>query len=95
MSLNFLDLFNAVADVVRPIHVRYNPMPDKVTPIADYGMDSLDMLMTCVYMCELFGIPEEVGKEMVATTVQEMEDFIMAHKTQEPESIEAAVEYCK
>jgi len=93
--MNFLELFNAVAEVARPIHVKYNPVPDKTSVIADYGMDSLDMLMVSVYMCELFGIPEEIGKEMQAKTVQEMEDFITAHKTEEPESIEAAVEYCK
>ena len=93
--MNFLDLFNAVAEVARPIHVKYTPVPDKSSPIADFGMDSLDMLMVCVYLCELYGIPEEIGKDMTGSTVQEIEDFISAHKTQEPESIEQAVEHCK
>lgn len=93
--MNFLELFNAVAEVARPIHTVYTPVPDKTSPIPDYGMDSLDMLMVCVYLCELYGIPEEIGKEMKGVTVQQLEDFVMAHKTQEPESIEKAVEHCK
>ncbi len=93
--MNFLELFNAVAEVARPIHVKYTPVPDKTSAIADFGMDSLDMLMVCVYLCELYGIPEETGKDMKGATVQELEDFIIAHKTQEPESIEKAVEHCK
>ena len=93
--MNFLELFNAVAEVARPIHVKYTPVPDKTSAIADFGMDSLDMLMVSVYLCELYGIPEEIGKTMTTTTVQEIEDFEMKHKTQEPSSIEAAVEHCK
>ena len=93
--MDFLALFNAVAEVARPVHVKYNPLPDKVCSVVEYGLDSLDLLMISVYLCELHGIPEEVGKEMHAETVQEFEDFINAHKTQVPESIEAAVEYCK
>jgi len=91
--MDFLELFNAVAEKARPIHTQYTPVPDMTTPIAEFGMDSLDMLMVSVYMCELHGIPEEVGKDMIATTVQEFADFIAEHKTQEPESIQAAQDY--
>lgn len=93
--MNFLDLFNAVAEVARPVYTKYTPVTDKSHSISSYGLDSLDNLMICVFLCELYGIPEEVGKEMRSETVQQVEDFIMANKTKEPESIEAAVEYCK
>jgi hypothetical protein len=46
-------------------------------------------------MCELHGIPEEVGKDLQAENVQQFQEFIDKHKTQDPESIEAAVEYCQ
>ena len=91
--MDFLELFNAVAEKARPIHTKYTPVPDLDSPIVDFGMDSLDMLMVSVYMCELHGIPEETGKDMIATTVKEFEDFIQAHKTCEPESIQAARDY--
>jgi acyl carrier protein len=91
--MDFLELFNAVAEKARPIHTQYTPVPDMTSTIMDYGMDSLDMLMTTVYLCELHGIPEEVGKDLVATTVREFETFIKKHKTTEPESIQAAKDY--
>ncbi len=93
--MNFLDLFNAVAEVARPVYTKYTKITDKNHSISSYGLDSLDNLMICVFLCELYGIPEEIGKEMRSETIQEIEDFIMTHKTKEPESIEAAVEYCK
>jgi hypothetical protein len=91
--MNFLELFNAVAEKARPIHTQYTPVPDLDSPIMDFGMDSLDMLMTIVYMCELHGIPEEIGKELVAATVREFESFVVAHKTTEPKSIQEAKDY--
>jgi acyl carrier protein len=91
--MDFLELFNAVAEKARPIHTQYTPVSDLDSPIADFGMDSLDMMMVSVYMCELFGIPEEVGKDMVAATVREFETFIQEHKTQVPASIQAARDY--
>jgi len=91
--MDFLELFNAVAEKARPIHTQYSPVPNLDDTITDYGMDSLDMLMTTVYLCELHGIPEEVGKDLVATTVREFETFIREHKTTEPESIQAAKDY--
>ena len=89
--MNFLDLFNAVARVARPVHVEHHPVTDATVPVDTYGLDSLDMLMTCIYLCEIYGIPEEVGKTMPNETVKIIEEFIVAHKTQEPESIDSAV----
>lgn len=90
--MNFLELFNGVARVARPVHVAHTPVTDLNLNLAEYGLDSLDMLMICIYLCELYGIPEETGKEMPAETVQIIQDFILAHKTQEPESVAAALE---
>jgi len=93
--MDFLDLFNAIAEVARPVHIKHSPLPHKDSNVTDEGLDSLDVLMISIYLCELYGIPEEVGKQMECFTVQDFEDFIMKHKTQTPESIEAAVEHCK
>jgi hypothetical protein len=43
-------------------------------------------------LCELYGIPEDKGKELIPITVGDIHDFLMLHKTKEPESIEAAIE---
>ena len=90
--MNFLELFNGVAKIARPVHVGHAPVTDKNLDLTEYGLDSLDKLMICIYMCELYGIPEETGKEMSAETVQIIEDFIMSHRTQEPASVAEALE---
>jgi len=90
--MNFLELFNGVARIARPVHVSHTPVTDTQLDLTEYGLDSLDMLMICIYMCELYGIPEETGKEMSAKTVQEIEDFVMTHRTQQPTSVADALE---
>jgi acyl carrier protein len=89
--MDFLELFNAVARVARPIHVTHNPVLDPTEKLLDTGLDSLDTLMICIYMCELYGISEEAGKHMPAETVKEIETFVMANQTQQPESVAQAV----
>ena len=90
--MNFLELFNGVARIARPVHVSHTPVTDTELDLVEYGLDSLDMLMICIYMCELYGIPEETGKEMSAKTVREIEDFVMTHRTQQPETVAQALE---
>jgi acyl carrier protein len=91
-DMDFLELFNGVARVARPVHVTHTPVTERDLDLAEYGLDSLDLLMICIYLCELYGIPEETGKDMPAETVQVIEDFIQAHKTQQPDSVAQALE---
>ena len=93
--MNFLEMFNVVAKRARPIQTAWTPITDVDTPITEYGLDSLDILMCSIYLCELHGIPEEVGKELTAATVNEFQQFINEHKTQEPESIQAVEAYIR
>lgn len=60
--------------------------------LQDIDIDSLDSLLIGLYLCELYGIPEDKGKELQPVTIREIHDFLMLHKTKEPESIEAAIE---
>ena len=90
--MDFLELFNGVAKIARPVHVSHTPVTDRELKLDEYGLDSLDLLMICIYLCELYGIPEETGKDMPAETVQIIEDFIMSHRTQEPTSVADALE---
>ena len=63
--------------------------------LAEIEVDSLDALLIGIYLCELFGIPEEKGKELQPLTLRDIHDFVLSNKTTEPESIEAAVEAIK
>jgi hypothetical protein len=53
------------------------------------------MLMVGLYMCDIYGVPEEVGKTMQVTNCTQLKAFIDQHKTKEPESVEAAIESIK
>ena len=87
--MDFLELFNVVAKKARPIQTEWHPIEDVNVPITEYGLDSLDIMMTSIYLCELYGIPEEIGKDMPTETVAQIEAYVFEHNTQEPDSLEA------
>lgn len=93
--VDFLELFNKVARVARPAHHGYVPYESMERRFEEGDLDSLDMLMMSMYMSDIYGIADEVAKEMRPETIQEMHDLIMQHKTQEPESVKAALEMIK
>lgn len=90
-----LELFHAVARVAKPAHLSYTPIFSLETSFVDGGLDSLDVLLICVYFSELYGIDAEVAKTMLPTTPKEIFDFVEIHKTKEPSSVAEAVEQIK
>jgi len=94
--INFIELFNMVSQVSRPAHAKEAPATSMEDKLADIGIDSLDGLIMTMYFCELYGIPEDdETKEWHPTSVQEVFDYLIKRKTQEPESVEAAREAIK
>lgn len=94
--INFIDLFNMVAKVAKPVHMSFTPATAMEEKMADLGLDSLDGLVMMMYLCELYGIPDnDETKGWHPETVQEVYDLLMANKTTEPESVEKAREQIK
>jgi acyl carrier protein len=93
--IDFIELFNVVARVAKPVHMSFTHASAMDDKIADLGIDSLDGLVMMMYMTELYGIDDAVCKEWHPTTVQEIHDLLIAHKTMEPESVEKAKEQIK
>ena len=94
--INFIDLFNMVAKVAKPVHMSFTPATAMEEKMADLGLDSLDGLVMMMYLCELYGIPDnDETKGWHPETVQEVYDLLMANKTMEPESVEKAREQIK
>ena len=93
--MNFLDLLNAVARVARPAHHEFVPITSMDEKFVDSCFDSMDMLMIAMYMSMIYGIDDEIAKELRPETPAQMLAEIEQHKTQEPESIEAAMELIK
>ncbi|HEX8989617.1 MAG TPA: hypothetical protein VF816_16790 [Rhodocyclaceae bacterium] len=93
--LDFIELFNGVARVARPAlenGAGASAMQDRLTEV---GIDSLDVMVLLMYMCELYGIDEATSKEWRAETVSDVHDLLMAHKTREPASVASALEQIK
>ncbi len=93
--MTFIEIFNYVAKVARPAHVKVAIAESMDDKFQDIGLDSLDGLVMLMYFDELYGIADEVSKEWTPTSVQEIHDLIMAHKTKEPASMEEVAEVCK
>ena len=79
--MDFLQLLNAVARVAKPDYQEFIPLQDMATPIAQSNLDSLDLLITSIYMCELYGIDQEASKGMSPATPQELLNLLNEHKT--------------
>ncbi len=93
--MDFLELVWEVGKVAKPFYQDSLEKPGWDTPFNEVGFDSLDLLLTGLYICDIYGIPEETGKTMQVKNCQELKAFVDQHKTQEPESIEAALERIK
>jgi acyl carrier protein len=91
----FLKLLNAVAKIAKPFNDEYKDATSLSDKFIDTGLDSLDMLLTSIYMCDAFKIDEEVGKTMQVTSVQEMYDFLMANQQHMPASADDALKEIK
>lgn len=90
--MDFLELFNKVARVVRPSHQDFVDIVDLNEPLQNSGLDSMDGMMIGIYICDIYGIPDEIGKEMTFATIQECLDFVNTHKTKDPSgSVEEAI----
>ena len=89
--MDFLELFNAVAKAVRPAYQDYTPVTDLDMPMTETGLDSMDSLMMGIFFCDIYGISEEVGKEMKPTTPREFQTFLEQHNTKTPNSVEEAI----
>jgi hypothetical protein len=93
--IDFIEIFNVVARVAKPVHMSFKPAEAMEDAMAELNIDSLDGLVMLMYFCEIYGVDDETSKEWHPTTVQECYDLLMAHKTIEPESIEKIKEQIK
>ena len=94
--INFIDLFNMVAKVAKPVHMSFTPASAMEDKMEELGLDSLDGLVMMMYLCELYGIPDDdETKGWHPETVQQVYDLLMSRKTKEPASVEEAREAIK
>lgn len=93
--MNFLDLLNAVARVARPAHHEFVPITSMDEKFEESCFDSMDMMMIGMYMAMIYNIDDDIAKDLRPETPAQMLADIEQHKTQDPESIESAMELIK
>lgn len=89
--MDFLELFNRVAKIVRPSHSVDITVKSLDEPLKNTGLDSMDAMMIGIFLADAYGVPDEIAKEMKPTTAGEYQDFLEKHKTKTPESIDQAI----
>jgi len=59
-----LELFNALILVATPVNSNGAVATSLDQPLAETGLDSLDLLMMGIYLSDIYGVPEEIAKEI-------------------------------
>ena len=90
-----LELFNGLIHIVSPVNSVNAEAKSLDDNLGDTGLDSLDLLMMAVYLSDIYGVEEELLKEMQPITVNDMFTFMETHKTLNPTNIHEALESVK
>ena len=89
--MDHLKLFNEIIKIATPLNSNKAEATSLEQLLADTGLDSLDLLMVGIYLSEIFGVSEEIAKQMQPQTVGDMIAYMLEHKTKEPASVEEAI----
>jgi acyl carrier protein len=88
----FFRLFNACARVAKTPNnppVEAGSLDDL---LPDLNIDSLDTLILGLYLGDIFGVPEEIGKTMQVRSVGDVKAFLLANATVEAIDVDKAIE---
>ncbi|MEK9895176.1 MAG: hypothetical protein VW518_01940 [Burkholderiaceae bacterium] len=88
-------LFNELVKVIKVVGGENVKAKSEDDSIKDIGLDSLDIVLFCMYLSELYGLSEEKAKDIPLDTIKEAFDYAESSGTQKPESLEAAIEAIK
>ena len=89
----FIELLNEVAKKAKPFNRELAPIDSMEMILKETGLDSLDMLMCVVYLCEIYDVEDEKSKEMLGTTPQELLDFLKEWGRRQPSDLAQAREW--
>ena len=92
---DFIRLFNACATLAK---TPTNPpiaagSLDDLFP--DLNIDSLDGIILGMYLCDAFGVPEEIGKTMQVRSVGDIKAFLLANATVGAIDVDKVIENLK
>lgn len=89
----FIQLLNDVAKKAKPFNSELIPIEAMDMDLKETGLDSLDMLMCTVYLCEIYDVEDEKSKEMVGATPQDLFNFLKEWGRRQPADLAQAKEW--
>ena len=89
----FIQLLNEVAKKARPFNSEVRHIDSMDMILRETGLDSLDMLMCVVYLCEIYDVEDEKSKEMLGQTPQDLFNFLNEWGRRQPANLEQAREW--
>lgn len=87
-QIDFVELFNSLLKTLKPEDESVILATSIDDTFEKLQVDSLDITMIILYLCEAFGIPEEVARTFIPMSVKDIQNFILQNKTKDPQSIE-------
>jgi acyl carrier protein len=87
-SIDFVELFNALLKTLKPDDDSVIFATSLDDTFETLKSDSLDIMMIILYICEAYGVSEETARTFIPLSIKDIQDFILLHKTIDPESIE-------
>lgn len=89
----FIQLLNEVAKKARPFNSEVRQIDSMDMILKETGLDSLDMLMCTVYLCEIYDVEDEKSKEMLGETPQDLFNFLKEWGRRQPTDLAQAREW--
>jgi len=89
----FIQLLNEVAKKARPFNNEVRQIDSMDMILKETGLDSLDMLMCTVYLCEIYDVEDEKSKEMLGETPQDLFNFLKEWGRRQPADLDQAREW--
>ena len=90
--MNFIELFNRLAKLAKPLHESENDAVSMDQDVKELGLDSLDVVLTFMYLADVYGLDEEISKKIPPNTLKEIKDFCEANGRCQYESAKKAIE---
>lgn len=92
---DFIKLLNDVAKKAKPHGNDLLKITSMDQDLRDCGLDSLDMLVVGMYLCEVWDIDNETSKNMNGHTPELLLGFLDVHGARKPNTYEEAVSLIK
>jgi acyl carrier protein len=80
----FIELLNAVAKKAKPFNNELVLIDGLDMNLNETGLDSLDLLICAMQLCEIYDVEEEKSKELFGSTPQELLNFLKEWGRRQP-----------